>query len=87
MESFKYATFIVLAPCTNYTSLTDGDRSNSYVNIPGASWKCDRPWVTRWYRFSGAAGAKMSTIVLYLISVPLLVRCGLMATTQLCWME
>ena len=62
MESVKYATFVVLAPCTNYTSLTDGDRSTGYVTIVGGAWKCDDQLVPGWYRFSGAAGTKMSTI-------------------------
>ena len=46
--------------CTNYSSLTSGDRKTTNITRP-KSKKCDSS-LNGWYRFQGAAGTRMPTL-------------------------
>ena len=48
---------IVAVECTNYSSLTSGDRKTSYIS---KSYLCDNK-LNGWYRFQEAAGTRMPT--------------------------
>ena len=61
---------LLAAECTNYSSLTSGDRKTTYST---RSAKCDSH-LNGWYRFQGAAGTKMPT------TCPPVNRCDTSAT-------
>ena len=51
------ACFFLSLECSNYQVLNDADRAKGYKAVN--NFKCDKPFITRWYKFEGDAGNQM----------------------------
>ena len=57
----KLSFFFLADPCYHYSNLSDANRNREYKTPKLENSHCDKELPKGWYRFVGAAGAKMPT--------------------------